>query len=119
MKYLYFGAFIINTLIASSAAAQLLAGAAAIEITPKLCHDAVARSEGSSYDERRACFRWMHLAGFSPYVPFRNDARLATLSVAIMTTSRTIEMPGKSEESTGAPFLESIAQKSVPRLPAT
>ena len=78
VKYLYFGAFIINTLIASSAAAQLLAGAAAIEITPKLCHDAVARSEGSSYDERRACFRWMHLAGFSPYVPFRNDARLAT-----------------------------------------
>ena len=65
-------------LLSTPAAAQLQAGAAAIEITPTLCDDAAPDSRRAQYDETRGCFRWVHLAGFSPYVPFRDDARLAT-----------------------------------------
>ena len=65
-------------LAAAPAAAQLQAGAAAVEITPTLCDDAAPDSRRAQYDEPRGCFRWVHLAGFSPYVPFRDDARLAT-----------------------------------------
>ena len=59
------------------AAAQLLAGAAAVDITPPLCEDAAADASVPQFDAERACFRWIHLAGFSPYVPFRAGNRLA------------------------------------------
>ena len=58
-------------------AAQLLAGAAAVDITPTLCEDAAADASVPQFDPDRECFRWIHLAGFSPYVPFRQRNRLA------------------------------------------
>ena len=58
--------------------AGLEAGAAAVEITPVLCPDAAPDARPEPYDPARGCFRWIHLAGFSPFVPFRGDARLAT-----------------------------------------
>ena len=60
-----------------SAAAQLRAGAAAVDITPPLCDDAAPDDGPEQYDVARGCFRWIHLGGFSPYVPFRDDSRLA------------------------------------------
>ena len=78
VKCLRLSTAIIAMFMPSSAAGQLQAGVAAIEITPMLCDDAVSTSAGDSYDELRDCYRWVHLAGFSPYVPFRDDARLAT-----------------------------------------
>ena len=54
------------------------AGAAAVEITPVLCPDAAPDATPEPYDAARGCFRWVHLAGFSPFVPFRGDIRLAT-----------------------------------------
>ncbi|MXY24839.1 MAG: hypothetical protein F4Y45_09995 [Acidobacteria bacterium] len=54
------------------------AGAAAVEITPVLCPDAAPDATPEPYDTTRGCFRWVHLAGFSPFVPFRGDIRLAT-----------------------------------------
>ncbi len=59
-------------------AAGLEAGAAAVEITPVLCDDAAPNAEPEAYDASRECFRWIHLAGFSPFVPFRQGNRLAT-----------------------------------------
>ena len=59
------------------AAAQLQAGAAAVDITPVLCDDAAADATVPQFDPARDCFRWVHLAGFSPYVPFRQGNRLA------------------------------------------
>ena len=58
-------------------AAQLLAGAAAVDITPAFCEDAAADASVPQFDPARECFRWIHLAGFSPYVPFREGNRLA------------------------------------------
>ena len=63
---------------AGPAEAQLRAGAAAIDITPTLCEDAAPDDGPEQFDAARGCFRWVHLAGFSPYVPFRDDSRLAT-----------------------------------------
>ena len=74
----YLGAAVIVLVVVSPAVAQLQVGAAAVEITPVLCDDAAPDSRRAQYDEARGCFRWVHLAGFSPYVPFRDDARLAT-----------------------------------------
>ena len=62
----------------SSAWAELRVGAAAVEITPVLCDDAAPDAGPEQFDSARNCFRWVHLAGFSPYVPFRRDNRLAT-----------------------------------------
>ncbi len=62
----------------ASASAQLEAGAAAVEITPVLCDDAAPQATREQFDAARGCFRWIHLGGFSPYVPLRDDARLAT-----------------------------------------
>lgn len=59
------------------AGAQLLAGAAAVDVTPPLCEDAAADASVPQFDPERGCFRWIHLAGFSPYVPFRRGNRLA------------------------------------------
>jgi len=59
------------------AAAQFLAGAAAVDITPAFCEDASADASVPQFDPARGCFRWIHLAGFSPYVPFREGNRLA------------------------------------------
>ena len=59
------------------AAAQLQAGAAAVDITPMLCEDAAADASVPQFDPDRNCFRWIHLAGFSPYLPFRQGNRLA------------------------------------------
>ena len=59
------------------AAAQFLAGAAAVDITPVFCEDAAADASVPQFDPDRGCFRWIHLAGFSPYVPFRDGNRLA------------------------------------------
>ncbi len=59
------------------AAAQFQAGAAAVDITPVLCDDAAADDGPEQFDAARGCFRWVHLGGFSPYVPFRDDSRLA------------------------------------------
>ena len=61
-----------------SASAQFEAGAAAVEITPVLCADATTDARTNQYDIIRDCYRWVHLGGFSPFVPFRTDARLAT-----------------------------------------
>ena len=61
----------------SPARAELKAGVAAVEITPVLCDDAAADARPGQFDGERGCFRWIHLAGFSPYVPFRDDNRLA------------------------------------------
>ena len=61
----------------AAGAAGFEAGAAAVEITPVLCPDATPDAEPESYDAARGCFRWIHLAGFSPFVPFRGDNRLA------------------------------------------
>jgi hypothetical protein len=61
----------------SRASAQLEAGAAAVDITPPFCDDADLNATQQQYDDERRCFRWIHLAGFSPFVPFRDDARLA------------------------------------------
>lgn len=61
----------------SPAAAQLQAGAAAVDITPVLCDDAAADAAVPQFDAHRDCFRWIHLAGFSPYVPLRRGNRLA------------------------------------------
>ena len=58
-------------------AAQLQAGAAAVDVTPTLCDDAAPDASVPQFDPGRGCFRWIHLAGFSPYVPFRRDNRLA------------------------------------------
>ena len=57
--------------------AQFQAGAAAVDITPVLCDDAAADDGPEQFDAARGCFRWVHLGGFSPYVPFRDDSRLA------------------------------------------
>ena len=54
-----------------------MAGAAAVDITPVLCPDAAADASVPQFDAARDCFRWIHLAGFSPYVPFRAGNRLA------------------------------------------
>ncbi len=62
----------------SPAAAQLQAGAAAVEITPAFCDDATPDHRRDPYDAARGCFRWVHLSGFSPFIPFREDNRLAT-----------------------------------------
>ena len=59
------------------AAAQIRAGAAAVDITPVMCEDASADASVPQFDPDRDCFRWIHLAGFSPYVPFRRGNRLA------------------------------------------
>ena len=61
----------------AAAEAQLRAGAAAVDITPTLCEDAAPDDGPEQFDAARGCFRWVHLAGFSPYVPFRDDSRLA------------------------------------------
>ncbi len=61
----------------ASSAGQLQAGAAAVDITPVLCADAAADAAVPQFDPDRDCFRWIHLAGFSPYVPFRRGNRLA------------------------------------------
>ena len=58
--------------------AQIHAGAAAVEITPALCADAKPDARPVQFDVDRQCFRWIHLGGFSPYIPFRQDSRLAT-----------------------------------------
>jgi len=76
VKHFWLNATLI-TLCTSPAIAQFQAGAGAIEITPNLCKSATGNSNGDPYDEIRQCYRWVHLAGFSPYVPFRNDARVA------------------------------------------
>ena len=70
---------VVITGVASPApsAAQLLAGAAAVDITPSLCEDAAADASVPQFDPARGCFRWIHLAGFSPYVPLREGNRLA------------------------------------------
>ena len=52
-------------------------GAAAVEMTPSLCDDAVPDATIEQYDSSRGCFRWVHLAGFGPYLPFQADNRLA------------------------------------------
>ncbi len=52
-------------------------GAAAVEMTPSLCDDAVPDATVEQYDSSRGCFRWVHLAGFGPYLPFQADNRLA------------------------------------------
>lgn len=70
-------AAIASTTLPAPAAAQLLAGAAAVDITPVLCEDAAADASVPQFDPDRECFRWIHLAGFSPYVPFRQRNRLA------------------------------------------
>ena len=58
--------------------AELQVGVSAVEITPRLCPDAVTGvAEGELFDPVRGCFRWVHLAGFSPYVPFVDDNRIA------------------------------------------
>ena len=59
------------------AEAQLLAGAAAVDITPAFCEDAAADAAVPQFDPDRDCFRWIHLAGFSPHVPFRDGNRIA------------------------------------------
>ena len=61
----------------TTSAAQLLAGAAAVDITPVLCEGAAADASVPQFDAERDCFRWVHLAGFSPYVPFRERNRIA------------------------------------------
>ena len=71
------GAALTALLVAPPAAAQLQVGAAAVDITPTLCDDAAPDASRAQYDVARGCFEWVHLAGFSPYVPFRDDARLA------------------------------------------
>ena len=48
-----------------------------MDITPVLCDDAAADATPPQYDADRDCFRWIHLAGFSPYVPLREGNRLA------------------------------------------
>lgn len=63
---------------ATTVSAQFQAGAAAVEITPVLCEDAVPHANRQQFDATRQCFRWIHLGGFSPFVPLRDDARLAT-----------------------------------------
>ena len=57
---------------ASGGDAELRVGVAAVEITPKFCDvDTVdGNADGPPFDEGGNCFRWVHLAGFSPYVPF-------------------------------------------------
>ena len=60
------------------AAAQFQAGVSAMEITPVLCDGAASDPRLEPYDPSRGCFRWVHLSGFSPFVPFRGDNRLAT-----------------------------------------
>ena len=58
--------------------AELQVGVAAIEITPRFCAAAPAGiAEGEPFDAAHGCFRWVHLAGFSPYLPFVDDNRLA------------------------------------------
>ena len=42
-----------------------------------LCDDAAADASVPQFDPERDCFRWIHLAGFSPYVPFREGNRIA------------------------------------------
>ena len=63
--------------VPSPSAAQFQAGAAAVDITPVLCEDAAADASVPQFDPEGDCFRWIHLAGFSPYVPFRRGNRLA------------------------------------------
>ena len=61
----------------SPAQAEFKVGVAVVEITPMLCDDAAANARPNQFDAERGCFRWIHLAGFSPYIPFRDDNRLA------------------------------------------
>ncbi|MEE2636896.1 MAG: hypothetical protein VYE68_06645 [Acidobacteriota bacterium] len=72
------GAGLILLFVSLPTAAELRVGAAAVEITPPVCDDLAPDSSPEQFDHRRACFRWVHLAGFSPFVPYRDDARLAT-----------------------------------------
>ena len=57
--------------------AQFLAGASAVDVTPVLCSSIVPADYSNQFDVDNNCFRWVHLGGFSPYVPFRQDARIA------------------------------------------
>ena len=61
----------------SSTWADLRVGVAAVEITPSLCADAAPDTASYQFDPDNECFRWVHLAGFSPYLPFQSDNRLA------------------------------------------
>ncbi len=70
-------AAIVGAASPAPSAAQLLAGAAAVDITPVLCEDASADASVPQFDPERDCFRWIHLAGFSPYVPLREGNRIA------------------------------------------
>ena len=58
--------------------AEFMAGASAVNITPVLCDDAAPHAGRKQFDSARGCYKWIHLAGFSPYVPLRHDVRLAT-----------------------------------------
>ena len=68
---------VLAVISASPAWAELRVGVSAVEITPTLCHDAASDARQEQFDSARNCYRWVHLAGFSPYVPFKTDNRLA------------------------------------------
>ena len=70
-------AVFIPVLTALPAMAELRVGAAAVEITPRLCGDAGPDASRDQFDADRGCFRWVHLAGFGPFLPFQADNRLA------------------------------------------
>ena len=57
--------------------AELMVGASAVDITPILCNNVALDANAKQFDVRNDCFRWIHLAGFSPYIPFKKDNRLA------------------------------------------
>ncbi len=77
-RFILFAVICASVFRPTNASAQFQAGAAAVDITPVLCADTAADSRNNQYDTIRDCYRWVHLGGFSPYVPFRADARLAT-----------------------------------------
>ena len=56
-------------------AAELEVGVAAVDITPRLCPEATVdgAADGPPFDSAGDCFRWVHLAGFSPYVPYATN----------------------------------------------
>ena len=61
--------------VSATVAAELEVGVSAVDITPRLCPqgtDDVA-ADGPPFDAAGDCFRWVHLAGFSPYVPYATN----------------------------------------------
>jgi hypothetical protein len=79
-------------------AGEFRVGVGVVDITPKLCKGRSEQSILSQYDSVKNCFRWIHLAGFSPYyTALHKDRRLAE-GVHDPIWSRALALQGSNGE---------------------